>query len=244
MTIAFERRRLLRSARAASKLVEGWIEGPCAQAADLRGINTLMLDFLRRPGLRPRAVRVRARDGTAIRQGPDRGRRRSDRRRATRPPRSSARSSTTSSSGPTRSGWSTALHAMGARGATAHLRQYAPAPVGDGQAGLRHRRPRLPRPAGRGAAGDGATDQVLLGNIDPVRVLRDGTPESITAAIAECHAASRRPLHRRRRLRGAARNAAGESARPHQVCPVGRSLNGGAAGCHRFRNRSSICSPR
>ncbi|NUQ70512.1 MAG: uroporphyrinogen decarboxylase family protein [Chthonomonadales bacterium] len=26
-------------------LVEGWIEGPCAEAADLRGINTLMLDF-------------------------------------------------------------------------------------------------------------------------------------------------------------------------------------------------------
>jgi MtaA/CmuA family methyltransferase len=27
------------------KLIEGWIEGPCAQAADLRGINVLMLDF-------------------------------------------------------------------------------------------------------------------------------------------------------------------------------------------------------
>jgi MtaA/CmuA family methyltransferase len=27
------------------KIVEGWIEGPCAEAADLRGINTLMLDF-------------------------------------------------------------------------------------------------------------------------------------------------------------------------------------------------------
>ena len=30
-------------------------------------------------------------------------------------------------------------------------------------------------------------DQVLLGNLDPVRVIRDGTPESITAAVAECH---------------------------------------------------------
>jgi uroporphyrinogen-III decarboxylase len=30
--------------------------------------------------------------------------------------------------------------------------------------------------------------QVLLGNIDPVKVLRDGTPESVTAAIAACHA--------------------------------------------------------
>jgi uroporphyrinogen-III decarboxylase len=26
-------------------LVEGWVEGPCAEAADLRGINALMLDF-------------------------------------------------------------------------------------------------------------------------------------------------------------------------------------------------------
>jgi len=29
--------------------------------------------------------------------------------------------------------------------------------------------------------------QVLLGNIDPVRVLRQGTPESVTQAIGECH---------------------------------------------------------
>ena len=26
-------------------IIEGWIEGPCALAADLRGIKTLMLDF-------------------------------------------------------------------------------------------------------------------------------------------------------------------------------------------------------
>jgi MtaA/CmuA family methyltransferase len=29
----------------ADKLVEGWVEGPCAEGADLRGINNLMLDF-------------------------------------------------------------------------------------------------------------------------------------------------------------------------------------------------------
>jgi uroporphyrinogen-III decarboxylase len=29
--------------------------------------------------------------------------------------------------------------------------------------------------------------QVLAGNLNPVAVLRNGTPESITAAIAECH---------------------------------------------------------
>ena len=30
-------------------------------------------------------------------------------------------------------------------------------------------------------------NQVLLGNLDPVRVLCNGTPESVTAAVAECH---------------------------------------------------------
>jgi uroporphyrinogen-III decarboxylase len=29
--------------------------------------------------------------------------------------------------------------------------------------------------------------QTLLGNIAPVHVLRDGSPESVTAAISECH---------------------------------------------------------
>jgi uroporphyrinogen-III decarboxylase len=29
--------------------------------------------------------------------------------------------------------------------------------------------------------------QVLLGNLDPVRALRDGTPATVAAAIAECH---------------------------------------------------------
>ena len=31
------------------KLIEGWIEGPCAEGSDLRGINTLMLDFFDDP---------------------------------------------------------------------------------------------------------------------------------------------------------------------------------------------------
>jgi len=35
----------LREAVGDRLLVEGWVEGPMAEAADLRGINTLMLDF-------------------------------------------------------------------------------------------------------------------------------------------------------------------------------------------------------
>jgi len=37
--------RRLRAAAGDEKIVEGWVEGPCGASADLRGINTLMLDF-------------------------------------------------------------------------------------------------------------------------------------------------------------------------------------------------------
>jgi MtaA/CmuA family methyltransferase len=36
---------LLRQRAGAELFVEGWVEGPCAEGADLRGINRLMLDF-------------------------------------------------------------------------------------------------------------------------------------------------------------------------------------------------------
>jgi MtaA/CmuA family methyltransferase len=36
---------LFRERLGTEKIIEGWIEGPCALAANLRGINTLMLDF-------------------------------------------------------------------------------------------------------------------------------------------------------------------------------------------------------
>ncbi|MDX2152573.1 MAG: uroporphyrinogen decarboxylase family protein [Bryobacteraceae bacterium] len=37
--------RMLRERAGSELVVEGWIEGPCAMGADLRGLNTLMLDF-------------------------------------------------------------------------------------------------------------------------------------------------------------------------------------------------------
>ena len=39
----------LKRSTGTTKLIEGWIEGPCAEAADLRGINRLMLDFMDDP---------------------------------------------------------------------------------------------------------------------------------------------------------------------------------------------------
>ena len=36
---------LFRERAGDDKLIEGWVEGPCAEGADLRGINALMVDF-------------------------------------------------------------------------------------------------------------------------------------------------------------------------------------------------------
>jgi MtaA/CmuA family methyltransferase len=36
---------LFREKIGGEKIIEGWVEGPCAEAADLRGINALMMDF-------------------------------------------------------------------------------------------------------------------------------------------------------------------------------------------------------
>lgn len=40
---------LLKEKTAGERIVEGWIEGPCGQAANLRGINRLMTDFVDDP---------------------------------------------------------------------------------------------------------------------------------------------------------------------------------------------------
>jgi MtaA/CmuA family methyltransferase len=40
---------LLKERVGGDRIVEGWIEGPCGQAANLRGINRLMLDFIDDP---------------------------------------------------------------------------------------------------------------------------------------------------------------------------------------------------
>jgi len=45
MTDRLRAAELLRAGAGSSRIVEGWVEGPIAEAADLRGINSLMLDF-------------------------------------------------------------------------------------------------------------------------------------------------------------------------------------------------------
>jgi MtaA/CmuA family methyltransferase len=50
MTDRVQAAALFREKLAGQLGLEGWVEGPIAQAADLRGINTLMLDFFDDPG--------------------------------------------------------------------------------------------------------------------------------------------------------------------------------------------------
>lgn len=49
MSNRLEAVRLMAEAAKNDYLVEGWVEGPCAEASDLRGINRLMMDFFDDP---------------------------------------------------------------------------------------------------------------------------------------------------------------------------------------------------
>lgn len=165
--------------------IEGWIEGPCAEAADLRGINSLMLDFYDDPHfvrelfdfiLEMELPFARAQidagvdwigvgDAAASLVGPriyhefiwDYEKRMVD-----------------------------ALHEMGAAvrlhicGNTSRILD------GMGRLGCDVVELDFMVPITQARKQMGAR-QILLGNIDPVAVLRNGTPESITAAIAQCH---------------------------------------------------------
>jgi MtaA/CmuA family methyltransferase len=167
------------------KVVEGWIEGPCAEAADLRGINNLMLDFYDDP------IFVRDLFGFVIRMGLDFAFYQLE-------------------LGADLIGIGDAAASLvGPRIYEEFVWPYQKKMVDELHArGVRTRlhicgntRPILERmgalhcsiveldslsPVSEGRAKMGPA-QVILGNIDPVRVLRDGTPDSVYAAVGECH---------------------------------------------------------
>ena len=176
---------LLKERAGGGKVVEGWIEGPCGASADLRGINTLMLDFYDDPsfirdvfgytvevGLRFARTQISA--GADIIGIGD--------------PAASlvSRKIYEEFVWPYEKKLVDGLHELGARvrlhicGNTRHILQ------GMGSLGcdIVDLDSAAPLDEARAAMG---SDQVLLGNIDPVRDLRDGTPESVYAAMAECH---------------------------------------------------------
>jgi MtaA/CmuA family methyltransferase len=167
------------------KLVEGWIEGPCAEAADLRGINNLMLDFYDDPDFVERlfdyvlaleldfaAAQVAA-GADLIGIG--------DAAASLVGPRIYAQFVL-----PYERRMVDAIHRMGAKvrlhicGNTRRILS--------GMGSLRVDIVDLDfmAPLAEGRAEMGA-EQVLLGNIAPVRDLCNGTPESVAAIMAECH---------------------------------------------------------
>jgi MtaA/CmuA family methyltransferase len=167
------------------KLIEGWIEGPCAEGADLRGINTLMTDFYDDPPfvrdlfefvleMELRFARAQMEAGADLIGVGD------------------AAASLVGPAIYNEFVWPfekkmvDGLHAMGA-----HVRLHICGNTkrilaGMGRLGCEIVDLDYMVPVAQARDEMGAR-QVLLGNLDPVRALRDGTPESVTAAIAECH---------------------------------------------------------
>ena len=167
------------------KLVEGWIEGPCAEAADLRGINNLMLDFYDDPVFVERlfefvlaleldfaALQIAAGaeligigDAAASLVGPQ---------------------IYAQFVQPFEQRMVYAIHRLGA-GVRLHICGNTRRIVG-GMAALGAEIVDLDflTPLDEARAGMGP-HQVLLGNIAPVRDLCNGTPESVYACMAQCH---------------------------------------------------------
>jgi MtaA/CmuA family methyltransferase len=177
--------RLLKERAGKDKLVEGWIEGPMAEAADLRGINTVMLDLYDDPefvrDLFAFVVEMELRFARAqLEAGAD---------------LMGIGDAAASLIGPRfyeEFVWPMekklvdGLHAMGARvrlhicGNTRHILD------GMGRLGCEIVDLDFLAPLAEGRDKMGPA-QVLLGNIDPVRVLRNGSAEDVTRAITECH---------------------------------------------------------
>jgi MtaA/CmuA family methyltransferase len=176
--------RMLAAASGTTRIVEGWVEGPCGMSANLRGLNTLMLDFFDDPhfveALLAFTVRMniefaRAQvaagatligigDPAASLVGPK------FYAQFVLPAEHKLIAAIRALGVPVRlhicGNTKRIVEGMGSTGADI-IDLDSPTP-------LDHARRAMPAP------------QVLLGNIDPVRTLQDGTPDSIETALAEC----------------------------------------------------------
>lgn len=169
-------------------IVEGWIEGPCAEGADLRGLNNLMLDFHDDPDF------VRELFAFCV----EMGLRFAREQLAAGADLIGIGDAAVSLIGPRlyqESVWPyekqlvDGIRAMGGR-ARLHICGNTRfclegmAKLGCGIVDLDFL---VPLAEARLRMGP---DQVLLGNLNPVAVLRNGTPEGVTAGLAECHRAA------------------------------------------------------
>jgi MtaA/CmuA family methyltransferase len=176
---------LLKERVGRDKVIEGWVEGPIAEGADLRGINTLMMDFYDDPAfvrdlfgfvieMELRFAREQVKAGADVIGVGD---------------------AAASLIGPQiyeELVWPfekqlvDGIHAMGAKvrmhicGNTRRILE------GIGRLGCEIVDIDSLAPLGeaRQKMGPG---QYLLGNLNPVTVLRNGSAEGVTAAVAECH---------------------------------------------------------
>jgi len=176
---------LLRRRVGRDKVVEGWIEGPMAEGADLRGINTIMLDFFDDPKfvrdlfefvvemelgfaraqIQAGADVIGVGDAAASLIGPD---------------------LYEEFVWPYEKKLVDGLHALGTR-VRLHIcgntRRVLP---GMGRLKCEIVDLDFLAPVAQGRAEMGPK-QVILGNVNPVTVVRSGKREEVVAALAECH---------------------------------------------------------
>jgi MtaA/CmuA family methyltransferase len=177
--------RLMRQRAGSSLAVEGWVEGPCAMSADLRGVNTLMLDFFDDPGfvrdLFEFTIEMELRFAKAqIAAGAD---------------LIGVGDAAASLIGPqlyfdfVQPYEQRLVRAIQAAGAPVRLhicgktRKLYRGMAATG-AEMFDLDSMAPLDAARAEMGPAA---VLAGNLDPVRIMRDAAPEAVTAGFAECH---------------------------------------------------------
>ncbi len=176
---------LLKARVGAEKIVEGWVEGPIAEAADLRGINSIMTDFfdderfvedlfgfVTEMELRFARLQIEAGadvigigDAAASLVGPQIYREFvwPWERRLVEGIQAAGARARLHICGNTRR----LLPEMGRLGCDiVDLDSLAPLDEARAQMG---------------------PEQILLGNINPVKILRNGTPDLVTATVAECH---------------------------------------------------------
>jgi MtaA/CmuA family methyltransferase len=177
-----------REAVGGERLIEGWVEGPCAESADLRGINRLMLDFYDDPAfvgdlfefvlemalcfaklqIEAGVDLIGVGDAAASLVGP----RIYDQ-----------------FVWPYEKRLVDGIHAMGAR-VRLHIcgnTRHSLASIGRLGCDMVDLDWMVPVAQAREEM---SPAQVLAGNIDPVQVLRNGTPAGVTAAIAACRQAA------------------------------------------------------
>ncbi len=177
--------RLLRECAGQDRIIEGWVEGPCAMGANLRGLNRLMLDFFDDPvfvrDLFAFSVEMEFEMARAqIAAGAD---------------VVGVGDAAASLIGPNlyfdfvlpyecelvnrihNAGAWVRLHICGKTCKIYSGMAHAGADIVDLD---------FLAPVDEARAKMGP-DQVLLGNLDPVRLMRDATPEDIEAGFARCH---------------------------------------------------------